>query len=175
MQIPTILQYIEQKKLSKLECWLKNGFWYWSVGLARNYKRTAVSNISRLSLLKWACVWNRPSVHIAALKYSRSFSTHLHPHLYTGVYGHRWASTLISMSAISDIRHRHLLFRYRRQICRTEKRHSDIGSVLISTSEFIPISDIEEKKKFLPADLNPGPLKWQASALILSNCNYLFW
>ncbi len=45
------------------------------------------------------------------------------------------------MSAISDIRHRHLLFRYRRQICRTEKRHSDIGSVLISTSEFIPISD----------------------------------
>ncbi len=33
---------------------------------------------------------------------------------------HRWASTLISMSAISDIRHRHLylLFRYWRQICR---------------------------------------------------------
>jgi hypothetical protein len=34
---------------------------------------------------------------------------------------HRWASTSISMSAISDIRYRHLLFRYRRQICRTEK------------------------------------------------------
>jgi hypothetical protein len=48
------------------------------------------------------------------------------------------------MSAISDIRHRHLLFWYRRQIYRTEKRHSDIGSVPISTSEFIPISDIEE-------------------------------
>jgi hypothetical protein len=58
---------------------------------------------------------------------------------------HRWASTSISMSVISDIRHRHLLFRYRRQICWTEKRHSDIGSVPISTSEFIPISDIEEK------------------------------
>jgi hypothetical protein len=58
---------------------------------------------------------------------------------------HRWASTSISMSAISDIRHRHLLFRYRRQIYRTEKPHSVMGSVLISTSEFIPISDIEEK------------------------------
>jgi hypothetical protein len=42
---------------------------------------------------------------------------------------HRWALTSILMSAISDIRHRHLLFRYRRQICWTEKRHSDIGSV----------------------------------------------
>jgi hypothetical protein len=61
-------------------------------------------------------------------------------------YYHRWASTSISMSAISDIQHRHLLFQYRRQICRTEKRHSDIGSVPKSTSEFIPISDIEEKK-----------------------------
>jgi hypothetical protein len=57
-------------------------------------------------------------------------------------------STSISMSAISDIRHRHLLFRYRRQICRTEKRHSDIGSVPISTSEFIPISDTLKKKKY---------------------------
>jgi hypothetical protein len=61
------------------------------------------------------------------------------------VYKHRWASTSISMSAISDIRHQHLLFRYRRQICRTEKHHSDIRSVPISTSEFIPISNIEEK------------------------------
>ncbi len=32
------------------------------------------------------------------------------------VNSHRWASTSISMSAISDIRHGHLLFRYRRQI-----------------------------------------------------------
>ncbi len=62
---------------------------------------------------------------------------------------HRWASTSISMSAISDIRHRHMLFRYRRQICRTEKRHSDIGTLPILTSEFIPISDIEEKKYFI--------------------------
>ncbi len=61
------------------------------------------------------------------------------------------------MSAISDIRHRHLLFQYRREICRTEKRHSDIGSVLISTSEFIPISDIEEKK-FPPCEFEPAHL-----------------
>jgi hypothetical protein len=58
---------------------------------------------------------------------------------------HGWASTSISMSAISDIWHRHMLFRYRRQIYRTEKLFSDIGSVSISTSEFIPISDFEEK------------------------------
>ncbi len=44
----------------------------------------------------------------------------------------------------SDIRHRHLFFRYRRQICRTEKRLSDIGSVPISPSELIPISNMEE-------------------------------
>ncbi len=44
---------------------------------------------------------------------------------------------------ISDIRHRHLLFRYRKKICRTENCHSDIGSVPISTSESIPISNIQ--------------------------------
>jgi hypothetical protein len=70
---------------------------------------------------------------------------------------HKWASTSISMSAISDIRHRHLLFRYRRQICRTKKRHSDIGSVPISTSEFITISDIEEKENS-PCRFGPAPL-----------------
>ncbi len=55
------------------------------------------------------------------------------------------------MSAISDIRHRHLLFQYRKKICRTENCHSDIGrvpiltseSIPISTSESIPISDIQ--------------------------------
>jgi hypothetical protein len=46
-------------------------------------------------------------------------------------YFHRWALTSILMSAISDIRHRHLLFRYRRQICRTENCHSDTGRVPI--------------------------------------------
>ncbi len=77
--------------------------------------------------------------------------------LRTSLY--RWASTSFIMSAISDIRHRHLLFRYRRQICRTENCHSDIGSVPISTSELIPISDIKEKKiichycRFEPAHL----------------------
>jgi hypothetical protein len=40
---------------------------------------------------------------------------------------HRWASTSILMSTISDIRHRQLFFRHQRQICRTEKCHSDIG------------------------------------------------
>jgi hypothetical protein len=30
----------------------------------------------------------------------------------------------------------------------TEKRHSDLGSIPISTSEFIPLSDIEENKYF---------------------------
>ncbi len=38
---------------------------------------------------------------------------------------HRWASTSTSISAISDIRHRHLLYRYRKKICRTENSHSD--------------------------------------------------
>ncbi len=41
-------------------------------------------------------------------------------------YNQRWASTSILMSAISDIRHRHLLFRYQKKICRTENCHSDI-------------------------------------------------
>ncbi len=71
-------------------------------------------------------------------------------HIYTVyMYIHRWASTSILMSAISDIRHQHLLFRYRRKICQTEKRHSDNGSVPISTLEFIPISDIKEKNYFI--------------------------
>jgi hypothetical protein len=61
---------------------------------------------------------------------------------------HRWASTSILMSVISDILHRHLLFRYRRQICRTENRHSNIESVPISTSESILISDIKETKYY---------------------------
>jgi hypothetical protein len=86
---------------------------------------------------------------------------------------HKWASTSISMSAISDIRHRHLLFRYRRQICRTEKRYSDIGSVLISTSEFITISDIEETKILLHADSNLRPIELYASTITLCYCDCL--
>jgi hypothetical protein len=86
---------------------------------------------------------------------------------------HKWASTSISMSAISDIRHWHLLFRYRRQICRTEKSHSDIGSVLISTSEFIPISDIEETKILLHADSNPRPIELNASTITPCYCDCL--
>jgi hypothetical protein len=74
------------------------------------------------------------------------------------MHRHRWASTSILMLAISDIRHQHLFFRYRRQICWPEKRHSDIGSVLISSSEFIPISDID-LKIISPRGLEHSPLK----------------
>jgi hypothetical protein len=89
-------------------------------------------------------------------------------------YRHRWASTSISMSAISDIRHRHLIFQYRRQICRTEKRHSDIGSVPISTSELIPISDIEEKNIstsiFEPTSLETVSEHYNTKLVCLSKC-----
>ncbi len=73
------------------------------------------------------------------------------------VLAHRWASTSILMSVISDIRHQHLLFRYRRQLCQTENIHSDIESVPISTSMPLPISDIE-KKIITSRGLEPGPL-----------------
>jgi hypothetical protein len=43
-----------------------------------------------------------------------------------------------------------MLFRYRRQICRTEKRHSDIGT--------LPISGIEEKKNISPGTFEPMTL-----------------
>jgi hypothetical protein len=84
--------------------------------------------------------------------------------------GHRWASTSTLISAISDIQHRHLLFGYRKKICRTENCYSDIGRVPISTSESIPIS-----KKYLtrPHDSNPRPLFSLASALVLSYCDDL--
>ncbi len=41
-------------------------------------------------------------------------------------YRHRWAATSILMSAISDIRHRHLLFWYRKKIYRMKNCLSDI-------------------------------------------------
>ncbi len=44
---------------------------------------------------------------------------------------HRWASTSAFISAISDIRHRHILFRYRTKTCRTKFFHSHIGRVNI--------------------------------------------
>jgi hypothetical protein len=59
---------------------------------------------------------------------------------YKDIYRHRWTSISILISAISDVRHQYLLFRYRKKICRTENCHSDIGSVPLSTSEFFPIS-----------------------------------
>ncbi len=41
------------------------------------------------------------------------------------INAHRWASTSIIMSAISDLQHRHLLFRHRNKISRTENCPSD--------------------------------------------------
>ncbi len=79
-------------------------------------------------------------------------------------FHHRWALTSTSMSAISDIRHRHLLFWYRRQICRTEKRHSYIYRKY-SDIDIRAHSDIRHwrKKIFQSADANPRPSDWKAS------------
>ncbi len=63
---------------------------------------------------------------------------------YLCTYYHRWVSTSILMSTISDIRHQHLLFWYRKKICRTENCHPDIGKVPISTSETILISNFQK-------------------------------
>ncbi len=77
---------------------------------------------------------------------------------------HRWASTSILMSAISDIRHRHLLFRYRKKICRTANCLSYIGRVPISISEFIPISNIQ-KIFVTPAGIEPKTLVFTGERL----------
>ncbi len=65
---------------------------------------------------------------------------------------HRWASIL--MSAISDIRHRHLLFRYWKKICRSENCHSYIGK--IPSRHPSPFRYPISKK-----DPNPRPLSLQ--------------
>ncbi len=71
---------------------------------------------------------------------------------------HRWESTSILTSAISDIRHQHLLFRYRKKICRTENWHSNIGRVPKPTSESIPILYLISRNYFShPLDLNLRP------------------
>jgi hypothetical protein len=78
------------------------------------------------------------------------------------------------MSTISDVRHRHLLFRYQKKICRTENCHSDIRIVPISTYKSFPICDIQnvcytfagfEPKTFNFAGerLTSRPLCWSAS------------
>jgi hypothetical protein len=66
---------------------------------------------------------------------------------------------------IGDIRHRHLLFRYRKKICRTENCYSDIGRVPISTSESIPISDIQQIS-ITSAGFEPKTLVFSATVLI---------
>jgi hypothetical protein len=73
------------------------------------------------------------------------------------VYGIYGIEKNIRNSVSAEFRkHPISVIRYRRQIYRTEKRHSDIGSVPISTSEFIPISDIEVKKTILPCGFELG-------------------
>ncbi len=90
-------------------------------------------------------------------------------------YPHRWALTSILISAMSDTRHRHLLFRYRKKICRTENCYSVIGRVPISTSYSIPISAIKHTHIFShPPELNPRPVFSQASTLLLSQCTGLY-
>jgi hypothetical protein len=86
---------------------------------------------------------------------------------------HRWASTSTSISAISDIRHRHLLVRYRKKICRNENCHSDIGRVPISTSESIPISNIQ--KIFITSSgFEPKILVFSATLLIYYEARFSF-
>ncbi len=82
---------------------------------------------------------------------------------------HRWASTSILMLAISDIRHRHLLFQYRKKICRTENCHSDIGRIPISTLEFIPISEFKRNVTSYP-HVCTRPMLLLVSALRPSYC-----
>ncbi len=95
------------------------------------------------------------------------FPSNISSHFF--LFPHRWASTSILVSAISDIRHRHLLFRYRKKICWTENCHSDTGRVPISTSESIPISDIQNR--FITSSgLELKTLVSQASALVLIYC-----
>ncbi len=55
---------------------------------------------------------------------------------------------------IGGHRHQHLLFQHRKKICWTENCHSDIGRVMISTSESIVISDIKTYF-FIPARTKP--------------------
>jgi hypothetical protein len=107
-------------------------------------------------LLLTSVVYSSFPIPTLLISFSESFFPILLPYFLT--YEHRWASTSISMSAISDIRHRHLLFRYQRQICRTEKRHSDIGRVQISTSEFIPISVMNKDITPCSCGLEPAPV-----------------
>jgi hypothetical protein len=72
----------------------------------------AVSTASHISIPSGGPNWERCSYFHIGTK-----ATYVQPRMRKQ---HTWASTSISMSAISDIWHRHLLFRYRRQICRNE-------------------------------------------------------
>jgi hypothetical protein len=65
--------------------------------------------------VEWASNWNISTNSMSNSKAQADlFNEKAKAHSY-----HRWASTSILMSAISDIRHRHLLFRYRKKICRS--------------------------------------------------------
>jgi hypothetical protein len=69
---------------------------------------------------------------------------------------HRWTSTLILASVLCDIRHRHLLFRYRKQYVGL-KTIIPMSDVPISTSESIPVSDIKILLPFTQAGNEPTP------------------
>jgi hypothetical protein len=104
-----------------------------------NKKNAAIIQNSTIQLqkLNWANLWPTEE-ELVMLMSLLTVNVHM-------CGWHMWASTLILMSAISDIQHQHLLFRYRRQICRTENCHSEIGSVPISTSGPILISTLLKK------------------------------
>ncbi len=90
--------------------------------------------------------------------------------MYTEKWEHRLAST--SISYVDDIRHRHLLFQYRKKICQTENCHSDIRRVPILTSESIPISIIQ--KIFITSiEFEPKTLVFTGERLISQPLCYL--
>ncbi len=82
------------------------------------------------------------------------------------IFEPRWASALILMSTISDIRH--LLLRCWKKICWTENCHSNIRRVLISTSESTLIFDIKTLN-YRPGEIEPTYLFSQASTLPFSH------
>ncbi len=91
-------------------------------------------------------------------------------------YQHRWASTLILMSAISDIRHQHLLFLYRKKICRTEncrwdfdiRVYSDIQKIFFTSAGFEPNTLV-----FTGQRLTSQPLCWSMN-IWMSDFGYKF-
>jgi hypothetical protein len=74
---------------------------------------------------------------------------------------HRWASTSALMSAISDIRHRYLLFRYRNKKCRTKSFHSDTS-----------FSSLGSNPSLHDKYLATVPLRYEDLQMMLSEIEY---